>query len=83
MLKKSAVEWALSGLRPAALGLISAATWFIVGNSILIFERFPGFGWLDWKALLLFLALSVAYYFKKASPIIYISLGGFAGILLF
>lgn len=78
-----AVEWALSGLRPAAIGLIAAATWFILGNSILNFELFPVSGWLNWKALLLFIALSLAYHFKKASPIIYISLGGVAGILLF
>ena len=79
----SAVEWALSGLRPAALGLIAAATWFILGNSILSFEHFPAAGWLNWKALLLMLALSVAYHFKKASPILYICLGGIGGIVLF
>ena len=78
-----AVEWALSGLRPAAVGLIASATWFILGTSVLNFEHFPTSDWVNWKSLLLFALLSVAYRFKKASPIIYISIGGIAGVLLF
>ncbi|MDY0094291.1 MAG: chromate transporter, partial [Candidatus Vecturithrix sp.] len=77
------VEGALSGLRPAAVGLIAAATWFILGKSVFFSDLFPDAGWFDLKAFVLFIVLGVAYRIRKASPIIYIMLGGIAGILFF
>lgn len=78
-----AVRSILSGVRPAAIGLIAAAAWFVLTNSVFLMEWFPGMGWFDPKALGLFLFLAALYWKTKAYPVYYILAGGFIGLFLF
>jgi len=73
----------LSGVRPAAIGLIAAAAWFVLSNSVFLMEWFPGFGWFDVRAFGLFLVLAFAYWKTKTYPVYYILAGGLAGVFLF
>ena len=78
------VKWVLAGLRPASVGLITAAG---VGILKIALKWSPAGnieGWLDWKAVILCVALTVVYHFvqKKWHPIVLIGLGAAAGVLL-
>lgn len=73
------VKGILSGIRPAALGLIASAAWFILQQAVIL----PGTASLSLPALLLFAALALAYRLKPASPILYILTGGAIGLLIF
>lgn len=89
------VQNVFTGLRPAVTGLIAAAGWSVI--SIALFQAENGiFGFLDWKALLLFALLFVLCQSKlvlkkregKADlrlmdlhPLCYIGLAAVAGIL--
>lgn len=77
------VRAVLGGLRPAAVGLIAAAAWFVLSNSIMDIELFPGTGWVDVRALGLFAVLALAYWRTRAYPVYYIIAGGLIGIFLF
>jgi chromate transporter len=73
----------LSGVRPAAIGLIAAAAWFVLANSVLLMEWFPGMGWFELPAFLLFVGLAMVYWKTKAYPVYYILAGGLIGVFLF
>ncbi|HDQ13318.1 MAG TPA: chromate transporter [Sediminispirochaeta sp.] len=77
------VQGVLAGIRPAAVGLIAAAAWFVLANSLFILEQFPDGVWLDLRALGLFAVLALLYWRTKAYPVYYIVAGGLAGIFLF
>lgn len=78
------VQWVLSGLRPASVGLIASAGFGILKLAL---KWNPDGGmsmWLDWKAVALCIVLAVLYHFmqKKWHPIVFIGLGAAAGVLL-
>ena len=78
-----AVQRVLSGLRPASVGLITAAG-FGIFKIALNFSGNLGF-WecISWKALAVMVAIGVLYHFKqKWHPIIFIALGAVAGLVL-
>lgn len=75
------VESAMKSLRPAAVGLIAAATWFILQSAILTVPTHLFH--LNYIALGLFIALGVLRWFWKTHPIVFIAIGGVAGIILF
>ena len=74
---------ALSGIRPAAVGMISAAALYIFGNSVFMFQEFPDGRWIDCRSLALFIAITVIYHFKKLHPVFILLLGAAAGAAFF
>lgn len=72
----------LSGLRPTATGLIAAAAWFVFANGVILLDRFPQPGWVEPRALLIFAALSAAWWKFRVYPVVYILAGGVLGALL-
>ncbi|WP_319562552.1 chromate transporter [Marispirochaeta sp.] len=74
------VQDVMGGIRPAALGLIASAAWFIFREALFV----PG-GELrvSLPALGLFIVLGTAYKLKPATPAIYILAGGILGIFIF
>ncbi len=77
------VRLLLAALRPAAVGMIGAAAWFIFRGALFGSDGHPALAGLDWKAAALFAALGAAYSFKQTYPVAFIFLGGLAGLLLF
>jgi chromate transporter len=77
------VQNVLSGVRPTAIGLIAAAAWFVLSNSVLLMENFPGTGWFELPAFILGTVLALIYWKTKAYPVYYIVAGGLIGIFLF
>jgi len=77
------VQNVLGGVRPAAIGLIAAAAWFVLSNSVLLMEHFPGTGWFELPAVILGAVLALVYWKTKAYPVYYILAGGLIGIFLF
>ncbi len=76
------VVHALSGLRPAAVGMIAAAAVYIFGNSVFLFTDFPDGAWIDFKALGIFAVLSLVYLVKKPHPVVTLTLGALGGMVL-
>ena len=74
------VAHALSGLRPAAVGMIAAAALTIFGNSVFLFSDFPDGAWIDFKALGIFAVLSLFYLIKKPHPLVTLALGALGGM---
>ena len=77
------VKHTMAGLRPAAVGMIAAAVWFVLGKSLFDLQVFPTGRWLDFRALLLFGVLALLYARWRLHPIVYILLGGTVGCFLF
>lgn len=79
-----AVQRVLSGLRPASVGLITAAGWGILKLALQWDAEAQAGLWISWKALILGAALAVLYHFfgKKLHPIVFIGLGAAAGLIL-
>lgn len=77
------VRSVLEGVRPAAIGLIAAAAWFVLTNSVFLMENFPVAEWYDLRAVGLFIVLALVYWRTKAYPVYYIIAGGLVGIFLF
>ncbi|WP_321991374.1 chromate transporter [Marispirochaeta aestuarii] len=74
------VQDVMGGIRPAALGLIASAAWFIFREALFI----PGADMqFSLPAAGLFIALAAAYKLKPATPVVYILAGGVLGIVLF
>ncbi|QHI69390.1 chromate transporter [Tichowtungia aerotolerans] len=80
---RPAVKGVMSGIRPAALGLIASAAWFILQKALFIPVSPDGESAFSIPALLLFAGLALAYRLKPASPILYIVAGGALGLLIF
>ncbi len=81
------VKGALSGIRPAVIGLIASAVWSI-GNTVLLQASAYGFNWqiggitLNVTALVLFLILLLVFLrFKKLHPALLILLSAALGII--
>ncbi|MBB6480059.1 chromate transporter [Spirochaeta isovalerica] len=70
-----AIQDSLSAIRPAALGLIASAVWFILSEAVLPGGQFflPGF--------LIMTAILIARSLWKATPVLYIMAGAIAGII--
>lgn len=77
------VKHVLTGLRPASVGLIAAAGFGILKLALSVA---PGTGFLhlmDYRALVLMLALAVLYHVRNQwHPIIFIGIGAAAGMIL-
>ena len=80
---RPAVRHVLAALRPAAIGMIGSAAWFIFHGALFGPVENPWLAGLDLKAAALFLALGAAYSLKQTYPAAFILLGGLAGLLLF
>lgn len=77
------IQRGLGGLRPASVGLVAAAGFGIlkIALSLNITEKLTAL--MDWKSLILMVALAVLYHFrKKWHPIVFIALGAAAGVVL-
>ncbi len=76
------VQTAFTGLRPAVVGLISAAVLSIMELSFLHPNATTILALLNWKALVMFLLLAlIRFRFQKAHPIILIGIGAVFGIV--
>lgn len=78
--KRPRVRHMLSGLRPAAMGLIAAAFIFMF-NSSLLYP--PSGGLIHWKALILLAIMSPIYARFRGHPALYLIAGALCGILFF
>ncbi|MGL4410809.1 MAG: chromate transporter [Bacteroidales bacterium] len=67
------LEGAFSGIRPAAVGLIAAATLSLMND----------YNFIDWISYLIFAISFIGVYTKRISPIVMIALAGGAGYLLY
>ena len=80
------VKAALSGLRPAVVGLIASATWSII-YSTLFLKAVQGFPQnINWKAVLIFViifTLSLIKPFKKTHPVMMILISAALGIVFY
>lgn len=77
------VDRGLGGLRPASVGLVTAAGFGILKIALSLNLTKQLVHWLDWKCLVLMVVLAVLYYFKnKWHPIVFIALGAVAGVVL-
>ena len=76
------VKNVLSGLRPAAAGLLSAAAFGAITLSIWNAAAPVWYEFLRWKETLIFLVLFFLVYKLKKHPVIYILAAGLAGIVL-
>lgn len=77
---------AMYGLRPASLGLITAAAFALLKVSVFTFETFVEtrniLDIIDIKALILFVCLLVArIFYRRIHPIIFIVFAGIVGII--
>ncbi|MDK2963392.1 MAG: chromate transporter [Verrucomicrobiota bacterium] len=90
------VKSVMRGIRPAALGLIGSAAWFVFCQALFIpVEKMPRgeetllqhgrsiIQSVSLPALLLLIAMGIAFRVKPASPVVYILAGGLLGILIF
>lgn len=79
------VDGIFKGLRPASIGLITAAFLGVAKESLLNLENFAGFSTIlsvfNWKAILLAVVLFFAMRKWKKHPIVYIAIAAVAGIL--
>lgn len=78
------VQYGLSGLRPASVGLVAAAGFGILEIALSLDISGAFLSWLDWKSFGLLAAIGVLYYFfgKKLHPLVFIVLGAAAGVVL-
>ncbi len=77
------VKAAFVGLRASVVGLISAAVLGIMQLSFIIPEQTQLLTMLNFKAILVFLVLTVLRFrFEKIHPIVFIAVGAITGILL-
>lgn len=77
------VQRGLGGLRPASVGLVSAAGFGILKIALAMDISAGIAGLMDWRCLCLMVVLGVLYYVKKNwHPIIFIVLGAVAGVVL-
>lgn len=81
----AAVEGVFKGLRPASIGLITAAFLGVVQESLLFPDRYTGLSSLaavvNWKGIVLAAALFFAIRKWKKHPIVFIGIAAAAGIL--
>lgn len=79
------VESIFRGLRPASIGLITAAFFGVVQESLLVLDNFSGLGSLssifNWKGLALAAVLYGIMKKWKTHPIAYIAIAAVAGIV--
>lgn len=75
------VEHAMAGLRPAAMGMIAAATWYVTKAALYRPDLTTRIGF-QIDPLILFLLLGIVYFKWRLHPLIYI-LAGAAGAVLF
>ncbi len=78
------VQYILSGLRPASVGLIAAAGYGLL-KIALSFDSSQGMAmWIDYRALILGIVLAIGYHYfaKKLHPICFIGAGAIAGLVL-
>jgi len=76
------VKGLLSGLRPAATGLLSAAGFGVIILSLWNSAAPVWYAYLKWKETLIFIVLFFLIYKFKKHPIIYIIAAGISGIIL-
>ncbi|HAN44783.1 MAG TPA: chromate transporter [Ruminococcaceae bacterium] len=78
------VSWTFYGLRPAVVGLISAAAFEVIKVSLFTLDKFGATksfaDILNYKAILLFGAIIFLLYKLKKHPVVYIALAAAAGI---
>jgi len=79
-MKTDAVQSVFSGLRPAVIGLLAAATLLLCTKEN--FSTPAESPWQFWISVLLFLATFVGTLFFKVNPIRMIIMSAFAGLLL-
>ena len=79
------VEGVFKGLRPASIGLISAAFLGVVQESLLYLEKFTGLSSImsvvNWKGMVLAAVLFLLIKKWKKHPIVYITIAAAAGIV--
>lgn len=79
------VEGIFKGLRPASIGLITAAFLGVVKESLLVLENFAGMNTLlsifNWKGIALAVVLFFIMKKWKKHPIVYIAIAAAAGIV--
>ena len=80
--KSTTVQAVFGGLRPAAVGLISAAGFGVIILSLYSAANGTWYEGIRWKEILLFAVIFVLVRIFKKHPILYIAAGGIAGILL-
>jgi len=80
--ENTAVQAVFGGLRPAAVGLISAAGFGVIVLSLYTATNGAWYTGLRWKEILLFAVIFVLVRIFKKHPMLYIAAGGVAGILL-
>lgn len=77
----------LKGIRPAALGAIGAASFFIAEVSVLTLDRYSETRQLmdmfNVKSLIMFLIIFISMFKIKIHPIAYIVIGGVLGVAIF
>jgi chromate transporter len=79
----TSVQAVFGGLRPAAVGLISAAGFGVIASSL--YSSASGGIWyesLRWKEMIIFAVIFVLIRRFKKHPILYIAAGGITGALL-
>lgn len=86
--EKKIVQAGFLGLRPAVTGLIATAAFQVLTITLIqVPENFTlkdlGNITIDYKAIILFIIISLGFYKLKWHPIIFILLGAIAGIFLF
>lgn len=79
------VDGIFKGLRPASIGLITAAFLGVVRESLLYLDNYTGLSSIlsvvNWKGIVLAIALFLALRKWKKHPIVYIAIAAAAGIL--
>ena len=79
------VEGIFKALRPASIGLITAAFLGVVQESLLYLDKYAGLGTLlavvNWKGVVLAVVLFFAMRKWKAHPIVFIAIAAVVGIL--
>ena len=82
----SLVQGAMTGLRPASVGMIGAAVLGVLKSVLLDADAFAAMQWnrlIDIPNLILFAALLALYFkFNKLHPVVILAAGAAAGILL-
>jgi chromate transporter len=79
--ENTAVQAVFGGLRPAAVGLISAAGFGVIALS-LYSAAGPWYDSIRWKEILVFAVIFTLIRKFKKHPVLYIAAGGIAGVLL-
>lgn len=81
------VRNSLEGIRPAALGLIASAVWFILSKAVLITpntaETSSFIDHIQVPGLIILAGVLIACSIKRMTPIVYILISAAAGIILF